>query len=73
MPDVRSYQKCQLHQDGQMVSMSTSHAVGRGFAPWPCHTKDHHDKSPNYWHCVTLQVQVYVQSLVLCRKKLINE
>ena len=34
-------------------SYSASHAVGRGFAPQPGHTKDHHKNGTNYlpaWH-----------------------
>ena len=37
-------------RDDLVVSESASHAVGRGFAPWPGHTNDHHNKSAK-WHC----------------------
>ena len=30
-------------RDGLVVSVSASHAIGRGFAPRPGHTKDHHE------------------------------
>ena len=32
---------------GLVVSVSTSHTIGREFASWPGHTKDHHNKSAN--------------------------
>ena len=31
-----------IYGDGLVVSVSASHAVGRGFASRPGHTKDHH-------------------------------
>ena len=43
-----------------VVSMSASHAVGRGFAPQPGHTKDHHKNGMNClpaWH-VSVRVGV---------------
>ena len=33
--------------DGLVVSMSTSHAVGRGFTSRPGHTKDRHKNGTN--------------------------
>ena len=45
---------------GLVVSMSASHAVGRGFASRPGHTKDHHKNGTNChpaWHaCVRVGV-----------------
>ena len=38
---------------GRLVSMSVSHAIGRGFAPLPGHTKDSHKNGTNClsaWH-----------------------
>ena len=32
---------------GLVVSMSTSHMLGHGFASRPCHTKDHHKNGTN--------------------------
>ena len=34
-----------LPRYGIVVSVSTPHAVGHGFAPQPRHTKDHYNKS----------------------------
>ena len=39
--------------DGLVVGVSASHAVGRGFVPWPGRIKDHHKIGTNYipaWH-----------------------
>ena len=40
-------QICQkrTHMNGSVVSVSSSHAVGHGFASRPGHTKDHHNNS----------------------------
>ena len=35
-------------QDGLVISVSAFQAVGRGFAPRPDHTKDHHKNSINF-------------------------
>ena len=35
-------------RNGLVVSVSASRAVGRGFAPRPGHTKDHHNNG-TYW------------------------
>ena len=44
------------HWVGLVISVSASHVVGRGFAPWPGHTKDLHKNGTNClpaWHaCV---------------------
>ena len=45
---------------GLEVSVSTSHAVGHGFTPWPGHTKDDHKNDTNClpaWHtCIRVGV-----------------
>ena len=42
-------------RDSSVVSISASHTVGRGFAPRPDHTKDHHKNCTNClpaWHAM---------------------
>ena len=42
------------------LSVSASHTVGRGFASWPGHTKDHHENVTNclpaWYACVMVGV-----------------
>ena len=52
-----------------MVSVSASVAVGRGFVPRSCHTKDHHKNGTNCllaWHAVEIGLSLtsYTESLV---------
>ena len=42
-------------RDGSVVSVSVSHAIGRGFAPRPGNTIDHHTNDTNChpaWHAI---------------------
>ena len=47
------FQTAQPLWDGLVVNVLASLAVGRGFAPRPCHTKNHHKHGTNCrpaWH-----------------------
>ena len=47
---IRVYEYMYLSKPGRVglvVSVSASHTVGREFASWPCHTKDHHKNGTN--------------------------
>ena len=45
--DFSTYLLSLPHQVGLVVNVSTSHAVGHGFAPQPGYTKDHHKNGTN--------------------------
>ena len=49
------FKKAILSQDDLVVSVSVSHAVGRGFTFQPGHTKDHHENGTDIkvgiWQC----------------------
>ena len=48
-----SFLKMEPRWNGLVVSMSASHAVGRGFASLPTHTKDHQKNDTDSlpaWH-----------------------
>ena len=49
-----------LLRDGLVVSVSASHAVGRGFASRSGHTEDHHKNDtnclPSWYTCVRVGV-----------------
>ena len=47
MIDKQIFWSCKTLPGGLVVSESTSHVVGRGFAAQPGHTKDHHRDGTN--------------------------
>ena len=45
---------------GLVVSMSASHVLGHGYAPWPGDTKDHHKNFTNCHPALYAYVRVGV-------------
>ena len=58
---IKSEKSCRV---GLVVSVSASRTVGRGFASWPGHTKDHHKNGTNClpaWHAMNQVRSMTVQ------------